>query len=87
MPAVKERTAGDLRNYAKFVRLSLRALVDGEPLPVAGHNPYPQLTRGPDGVQWHPSAVPNLWQDESDLDPMDPQFRAEGWDRPSQVPD
>ncbi|MEY9859746.1 hypothetical protein ABH935_005379 [Catenulispora sp. GAS73] len=74
-----QRTIGDLRNYSKFVRLSLQALVDGRPLPDPGVDTYPNLRRSLDKTLWHPINVPLGWDEEAELDPHDVQFRPQGW--------
>ena len=74
----EQRTIGDLRNYSKFVRLSLQALVDGRPLPDPGADAYPHLKRTLDKALWHPTNVPVGWDEEADLDPHDVQFRPQG---------
>lgn len=75
----KDRTTGDLRNYGKFVMISLQRFIDGETLPQPGQSdPFPLLTRNVNGnEQWEPSDDTDLreWSDESDLDPADPRFK------------
>ncbi|WP_143448912.1 hypothetical protein [Kineosporia sp. A_224] len=70
---VQVRIAGDLRNYAKYVRLSLHALIDGSEIPP--DEIPPRLERSRDGGHWHPTNVPPNWAAEADLDPTDPQYR------------
>ncbi|MEY9860557.1 hypothetical protein ABH935_006194 [Catenulispora sp. GAS73] len=69
------KTVGDLRNYAKFVKLSLIALVEGTELPKNEGQKHPHLASSGDRAQWHPSHIPPDFDDEATLDPHDPQFR------------
>ncbi|MBI4943974.1 MAG: hypothetical protein HY830_24805 [Actinobacteria bacterium] len=70
---VKSRIAGDLRNFSKYVRLSLQALIDDTEIPP--EEIPPRLDRSRDGGHWHPTNVPPNWAAEADLDPTDPQYR------------
>ena len=72
---LRARTGGDLRNYAIFVRLSLWALIDGEPIPDPGYPQYPNLNRVADHVPWHPTNVPQGWDEAVQTDPGHPRFR------------
>ena len=70
------KTVGDLRNYAKFVKLSLIALVNGAELPQNDGQECPILKRIPgDGALWNPTHITQARLDEDTLDPLDPQFR------------
>lgn len=73
---VTDGNVRDLRNYAKFVKLSLIALVDGTEIPKnkGPEVPFVQRAYG-DGATWHPTSIPANWDDESSLDPNDPHFR------------
>jgi hypothetical protein len=71
-----QQNVGDLRNYAKLVKLSLIALVDGTKVPSQESESMPRINRMPgDGVLWHPNPVPPGWDIEEGLDPDDPQYR------------
>lgn len=77
---VNEPTNGnllDLRNYAKFVKLSLIALVDGTEIPHTDEPQVPFVQRAyNDGSTWHPTHTSANWDDESALDPLDPHFNS-----------
>jgi hypothetical protein len=66
----------DLRNYAKFVKLSLIALVDGADIPSLESESVPRVHRIPgDGELWHPNPIPPGWDSEDYLDPDDPRYQ------------
>lgn len=75
-PDTSDGNLRDLRNYAKFVKLSLIALVDGTEIPRTDGPEVPFVQRAyNDGSTWHPTHIPANWDDESSLDPFDPHFK------------
>lgn len=70
-----ERTVNNLRNYAKFVKLSLIALVDGTELPKNEGHAHPYLGITMDNSLWYPSHMTPEYMEESNLDPNDPHFK------------
>jgi len=58
-----ERLVRDIRNYLRYVQLSLEAVIDGVPLPE--HVDPPVLDRA-EGDIWLPPHVPDHWGDPAD---------------------
>ncbi|MGW5690706.1 hypothetical protein ACWEWX_06980 [Streptomyces asiaticus] len=58
-----ERLVRDVRNYLRYVQMSLGFVIDGEPLPI--HEEPPVLDRDSPGV-WLPSSSSVIWSDPAD---------------------
>jgi hypothetical protein len=74
----RKRWVGDLRNYAIYVRLTLKGLLDGQPIGDPGTPQYPNLLRTHDQSLWVPTNTPANWSDAVQTDPEHPQFRRIG---------
>lgn len=59
----RERQIRDVRAYLRYVQHTLASSIDEQPLPA--HAEPPDFDR-PDGVPWHPPAVPRHWGDPAD---------------------
>ncbi|TMU92388.1 hypothetical protein [Streptomyces sp. DASNCL29] len=58
-----ERLIRDVRNYLRYVQVSLGFVIDGEPLPI--HEEPPILDRD-SPVVWEPSSSSAIWRDPAD---------------------
>ncbi|MFI0729781.1 hypothetical protein ACH4S9_12210 [Streptomyces sp. NPDC021225] len=58
-----DRLVRDVRNYLRYVQMSLGSVIDGKPLPV--HEEPPALDRDSPGV-WSPSSSSAIWNDPAD---------------------
>ncbi|MEU1907440.1 vWA domain-containing protein [Streptomyces hygroscopicus] len=58
-----ERIVQDMRNYLRYVQVSLGSVIDGKPLPVREEPPSPD--RDSPAV-WLPSSSSAIWSDPAD---------------------
>lgn len=81
--AARDRVARDLRNFARYVRLWIAALIDGAEIPEdvlgpfesAGSPLVPILGAESHSPGWAPQSFPPRWNEDQQVDPDDPQFR------------
>ncbi|MFM9539864.1 hypothetical protein [Streptomyces turgidiscabies] len=58
--ALHNRAVGDVENYGKFLLISLRAFINGEPLPQYSEPPV-LIRNEADGTNWVPTHLPADW--------------------------
>jgi len=58
-----------------LVRVSLKAVINGEPVPDPGYPEYPDLWREADVSLWYPTMMPADFMEELQTEPDHPQFR------------
>ena len=66
----RERLAGTLQSYARWVKISLRMLTESQTVPmIQGGSPeYPLLDVPDDMPLWRPNPVPPGWHEEADTE-------------------
>jgi len=66
----RERLAGTLRSYARWLKISLRMLAENQTVPMIqdGSTEYPVLGVPDDMPQWQPSPIPPGWHEEADTE-------------------
>lgn len=69
--SIPDRDVDTLRNYARWVRISLRMLAENETVPpiYGGSAEFPLLSLADHMPAWQPNPIPPGWDGEAEVDP------------------